>query len=93
MSRLEAVEQYHIALKLGKKYYNACVTRGEYPYPQVLSEILNDSMTAGNILLGTLDIPMDRVVGTWMEGRKSAFAGNFMPLLEPDTEFTAITKS
>ena len=87
MSRIEAIEQYRAALRQGRKYYNSCVTRGEYPYPQVLNQILDDSMTAGNMLIGTVDIPMDRVVGTWMEGRKSAFAGNFMPLLEADTEF------
>ena len=71
MSRIEAIEQYRAALRQGRKYYNSCVTRGEYPYPQVLNQILDDSMTAGNMLIGTVDIPMDRVVGTWMEGRKS----------------------
>ena len=86
-SRTEAVEQYSAALRAGRKYYNSAVMQGKYPYPQVLNDILEDSMTTGTMDLGIIDIPMDRIVGTWTSGRKSAFAGNFMPLLDADTEF------
>ncbi|MBR6184870.1 MAG: BMP family ABC transporter substrate-binding protein [Clostridia bacterium] len=87
MSRVEAMEQYNAALKLGKKYYSACVAKGQSPYPAVLEEILADKQTVGVEKIGLVDIPMDRIVGTWTDGRKMAFAGNFMPLLEADSEF------
>ncbi|MBQ9263171.1 MAG: BMP family ABC transporter substrate-binding protein [Clostridia bacterium] len=87
MSRTEAIAQFNQALKLGKKYYNSCVSQGLYPFPQVLEDILENQSTAGNINLGLIDIPMDRIVGTYASGRKMAFAGNFMPLLEMNTEF------
>lgn len=87
MSRAEAVSQYNLALKAGKKYYSACVAKGISPYPQVLDEILEDTSITDTAKIGLVDIPTDRIVGTWMGGRKSAFAGNFMPLLEMDTEF------
>ena len=40
MSRAEAIDQYIIALNMGKKYYKACMARGQYPYPQVLEQLL-----------------------------------------------------
>ncbi len=87
MSRIEAVEQYTWALKKGRRSYRSCVLRGRYPYPQVLDEILGDTMTAGQTELGLVEIPLDQVAGTKTEGRRSAFSADFMPLLEPDTEF------
>lgn len=87
MSRPEAINQYTYALKLGQRYYRSCVIRGSYPYPQVLDEIFSEEMCAGRAYIGLVDIPMDQIVGTTTAGRKSAFAGNFMPLLEMGTEF------
>ena len=87
MSRTDALEQYNAALSAGKKYYRSCVARGQYPYPQVLEQLLENRETAGQVNIGMVDIPIDRIVGTWVEGRKTAFAGNMMPLLEPETEF------
>mgnify|MGYP007031455233 CR=1 FL=1 len=37
--------------------------------------------------LGLVDIPAESIVGTKTAGRHTAFASNFMPLLEDDTEF------
>ena len=37
--------------------------------------------------LGLVDIPAESIVGTKTSGRHTAFAANFMPLLEEDTEF------
>ena len=87
MNRADAVEQYMAALNAGRKYYRNCMIKGQYPYPQVLEKLLENQETAGQVNLGMVDIPTDRIVGTWVEGRKSAFAGNMMPLLDPETEF------
>ena len=40
MSHQEAVAQYTKALKLGQKYYKTAMSRGDYPYPPVLDELL-----------------------------------------------------
>lgn len=87
MNRNEAIEQYHAALRRGQKYVADCNARGEDPWPRVLQEIFPDLSTADRVEVGTLEIPMDSVVGTYADGRKSAFAGNFMPLLPDSTEF------
>ena len=85
----EAVAQYNAALKAGQKYYKDAVTHGKYPYPLVLDEILPESSVAGYQSLGVMEIPADAVIGTKFAGRKDALAGNFMPLMEPGTEFAA----
>ena len=64
MSRQEATNQYLTALKAGQKNYRDCVLQGRYPYPQVLDEILDDSMAAGQVDLGLIGIPTERIVGT-----------------------------
>ena len=87
MSVTEATDQYKRALKQGQKDYRADVLRGRYPYPQVLDEILVETMCAGRVDLGLIEIPTDQIVGTKSAGRKSAFASSFMPLLSLDTEF------
>ena len=87
MSRQEAAEQYALALKRGQKYYKNAVNQGNYPYPQVLDEILDESMSAGSVEIGLVSIPSETIVGTRSAGRRAAFAGNFMPLLGEETEF------
>ncbi|MFR5780332.1 MAG: BMP family ABC transporter substrate-binding protein [Oscillospiraceae bacterium] len=87
MSQSEATVQYAQALKAGQKTYRECVLSGRYPYLQILDEILDDSMVAGVVDLGVINIPSDQIVGTKGEGRRTAFAADFMPLLGPDTEF------
>lgn len=86
MSRLEAITQYQNALKAGKKYFNNAQSKGLDPYPAVLDEIVNPAEVS-NVNIGLVDIPIDRIVGTYSGGRKNAFAGNFMPLMEEKTEF------
>ena len=87
MSQAEASAQYARALKAGQKTYKECVLEGRYPYLQILDEILNDSMVAGRVDMGVIDIPADQIVGTKSAGRRLAFAADFMPLLSADSEF------
>ena len=87
--RNEAIEQYRAAVRRGQKYQSACQARGEDPWPQVLQEILPNVSSASRMDIGVTEIPMDAVVGTFADGRRSAFAGNFMPLLSDSTEFSA----
>ena len=89
MNRQEAVLQYKDALKLGQKYYKNALARGGHPFPPVLDEILDESTLAGRISLGLVNVPAELIVGTKTAGRVSALAGNFMPLLDEQTEFGA----
>ena len=89
MSRTEAADQYARALKQGRRTYKDSIMRGQYPYPQVLDEILADSMIRGRVDLGVIEIPTEQIVGTKSAGRKNAFAADFMPLMDSGSEFAS----
>lgn len=80
-------EYYKDALRLGQKENKAAIAKGDSGTLPALDDILSDIKTAGNIELGLVQIPTDRIVGTKSPGRVAAFAPNFMPLLEENTEF------
>ena len=54
MPGTEAQQYYAAALKAGQKCYREAVLKGEYPYPQVLDEILDEHLAAGRVELGVL---------------------------------------
>ena len=81
------LEDYRNALRAGQRAYRACVARGQSPYLKVLDEILNGVDIVAQEPLGLVDIPAESIVGTKTSGRHTAFAANFMPLLDDDTEF------
>lgn len=85
----EALVHYNNALKAGQRYYRNAVASGKYPYLLALDEVLSESTVAGYQKLGLLEIPTDHVIGTRYAGRKEVFAGNFMPLLNSNSEFAA----
>ncbi len=87
MSRKEAIEQYNAACKRGRKTMKECQQRGVSPYPAVLDHILAESATVGRVELGVVNVPAELIVGTKTEGRQAAFAADFMPLMDVDTEF------
>ena len=89
MSRTDAIQQYHNALRAGLKYYNMMSAQHKSPYPVVLEDISNETQTSGQQLLGTIEIPLSLVTGTLTSGRKAAFAGNYMPILPENSEFAA----
>ena len=89
INRQEALHQFKLALKAGQKCYRDCVHRGRAPYPQVLEELLQGGVVAGRVDLGELEIPIAQIVGMNTAGRQTAFAANFMPLLDLGTEFAS----
>ncbi|MCI5481417.1 MAG: BMP family ABC transporter substrate-binding protein [Lachnospiraceae bacterium] len=80
-------EDYKKARKSAQKDYRTRILKGEYPYLQVLDDIVSFTDVAAERDLGLVEIPLDQVIGTKTAGRTRAFAGNFMPLLPEDSEF------
>ncbi len=81
--------EYEKAQKLGLKAFKNAVSKGENEYLPVLDEILEGVDIVGEVPLGLVQVPLDRIVGTSNVGRTYAFANNFMPLLDYKTEFGA----
>ena len=78
---------YLKAYKFGKKDYQHKMMHGMNPTLQVLDDILPPKGSYSEVPLGLVQIPADLIVGTKTEGRKNAFASNFMPILKENTEF------
>ena len=81
------LEDYRSALRAGQRAYRARIARGQSPYLAVLDDVLKGVDIVAQEPLGLVEIPSDSLVGTKTSGRHTAFSYDFMPLLEPDTEF------
>lgn len=82
-----SIEEYKKAQKSGQRSYHAKMLAGEYPYLPALMDMLPPGAVLKEVRLGLVHIPMDQIAGTYTRARQNAFAPNFMPLLEPETEF------
>lgn len=80
-----AIQDYTKAQKMAEKQYRYAVTHGEYPYLPVLEDLLRSEQS--RVRLGQLEIPLKLIAGTASKERTTAFASNYMPLLEYETEF------
>ena len=80
---------YKEALRLGQKDVRARAAKNESTALAVLDEMIPSERILSGIRLGVIQIPMWFIVGTKTAGRVSAFAPNFMPLLDESTEFAA----
>ena len=80
-------KDYIKARQRGLKAYSQAIARNEDPYLPVLEEKVPTLNALQRMSLGILTIPMDRVAGSVSRGRSFAFANNFMPILEPSSEF------
>lgn len=79
--------EYNKARRKAQKIYRSQVLKGVYPYLPALDDMVSFSEIASEVELGTMEIPLDAIAGTKTAGRQQAFASNFMPLLDDNTEF------
>ena len=78
---------YKEALKSGQKESKASSAKGLVPTLPALDDILEGKKTVGEVDLGVIHIPTERIAGTKTRARGTAFAPNFMPVMEEGTEF------
>ena len=84
-----SLEDYNSARKLAQKASRAAMANGKYPYLPALDEFISRGDISGEMPLGIVDIPLNKIAGTKTAGRKNSFANNFMPLLDDNTEFAS----
>lgn len=84
-----AVADYERAFKLGKKEYQTRMMNGELPTLPALDDILPPRGYYTEVPLGLVQIPVEQIVGTKTNARSNAFASNFMPILDEQTEFAS----
>jgi basic membrane lipoprotein Med (substrate-binding protein (PBP1-ABC) superfamily) len=78
---------YENARRAALKEYRRASFGGHYPYLPTLDSICTMDKPKNETAVGTQEIPLELIVGTKQAERASAFAANFMPLLDSDTEF------
>ena len=82
-------DEYLKARKAGEKEYKARLAKGEYPFLPALDDMITGVDTMSQQNLGLMEIPVELIEGTRTQARQNSFSRNFMPLLEPGTEFSA----
>lgn len=80
-------DDYSLALKAGQREYKRRLHQGLSPYLEVLDDILAEEEAGSEVKVGLTQIPVEFIAGTSNSGRTTAFAANFMPILDEDTEF------
>ena len=81
-------EAYARARRIGLKEYHSRIQKRVSPYLPVLEEIEEQMNALSHVPVGLIQIPLKKVIGTASKGRTNAFAANFMPILDPGSEFS-----
>jgi len=84
---IEAVLSYSEAKKSGIKQYSQNLSRGMNGNLPSLEDLLINTEIIKRKDLGTLEIPLKKIVGTYAFSRSISFASNFMPILDSKSEF------
>lgn len=77
---MEYQEYFDSALKKGQREYAKNKAEGASGHLPSLEGILKDIEIVSSVQLGTVEIPLRKVVGSYSNSRRIAFAKNFMPL-------------
>ncbi|MBU3804333.1 MAG: BMP family ABC transporter substrate-binding protein [Candidatus Cellulosilyticum pullistercoris] len=87
MDQMELQKNYEQALKLGKQAWNQKVLKGESGYLRTLDSMLQKGDIVTEYPLGIVEIPIHKIVGTYTHSRSVSFADNYMPIMDPKSEF------
>ena len=82
-------DDYRKAKRIGEKAVHKAISLGRYPYLPALDHLLQNRHLRGEEYVGLQELPLSMIVGTRTSGRQNAFAFNFMPILDSDSEFAA----
>ena len=83
-----ASEEYIQPRKLALREYSSYVSQGRNGYLPYLDGIVKNIEIASEVDLGIVDLPIRKVKGTYTYMRSICFSRNFMPLMDPGTEFS-----
>lgn len=87
MNQIELEDVYEQAQKSAKQSWNTMLNKGEIGYLPSLDGIVQSGDILSEVSLGLVEIPINKIIGTYTHSRSVSFAHNFMPLMNIDTEF------
>ena len=80
-------EYYQDAKAKGKREFNRLKGRGQSAHLSSLDGLLKDVDIVGSVSLGTFEVPLEKVVGTYYHARRMLFSKSFLPLESDNSEF------
>ena len=83
------ISVYKDALNKGLKAYQRNKNTGTSGHLTSLDGLLSHFPAVGHSELGTIEIPLSKIVGTYYHSRRKAFSKAFMPLEAENTEFAS----
>ncbi len=87
MNYAELQDAYEQAHKSAKQAWNQKVLKGESGYLRDLDSMIQSGDIAAEFPLGMVEIPINKIVGTYTHARSVSFADNYMPIMNIKTEF------
>ena len=89
MNHSELQYAYEQAYKSGKQAWNQKLLKGESGYLRDLDSMIQPGDIAAEFPLGLVEIPMNKIVGTYTHTRSISFADNYMPIMPNKSEFAS----
>ena len=89
----DSVKAYSKAYSLGRARYFFGIGKGKLGNLPTLDAVICNINVASKISLGVQEIPLKKVIGTYMHSRSLTFACNYMPIAEDKSEFAEKWKS
>ena len=87
MALTDELAEYEKAVRAGQLDYRRLRAAGHSGYLETLDTILPDASVTSRENVGYVEVPSELIVGTKTAARQYALSGNFLPLLEANTEF------
>ncbi|OOB78542.1 MAG: hypothetical protein BEN18_00825 [Epulopiscium sp. Nuni2H_MBin001] len=87
MNMAEIEEIYNLQYKQARQSWNYKMNQGISGHVPSLDSIIQHGEVLSEVPLGTIEIPLIKVVGTYTRSRSTSFAADFKPLMKTDTEF------
>ena len=78
---------YVAARRIGQKEYASYISQGRNGYLPFLDGVLKNIDIVSEVNLGVVEIPLEKIKGTYTYLRSICFARNFAPLMRENTEF------
>lgn len=89
MNTAELEHIYNQAHKSGKSAWIQMVSKGSSGYLRALDGIIQTGDIVSELPLGIVEIPIQKIIGTYTHSRSISFAHDFMPLMDVKTEFAS----
>ena len=85
----EALKVYISAYKKGIRNYSSMISKGQNGYLPFLEGIIKNKDIVSEVNIGNIEVPLNKIKGTYTHGRSLSFASNFMPIMKEQTEFAS----